>query len=126
MNKLRTILCLLTACAGTVMSQTAPVKHFSLKKEPTQIPADSLGTTWFYSVSFESTDTLSSVVFKLTGLSTDSVHNTQTFNLPQNDGIYQTGFFPNGLIKDRSGFFILLGNVKSAEDLILISDFNSL
>lgn len=107
-----------------ILSQTPPVKHFTLNKENTQIPSDSLGTTYLYSLSFESNiDTLTSATFKLRGLATDSLFNTQNFNLPKLDGVYQTSYFTNGLIKDKNNYYIILGNIKSNESLQLISDF---
>jgi hypothetical protein len=107
------------------MAQTSPVKHFSLKKEPTEIPADSLGATYFYSLSFEVKNplVLMSAKFKLKSTATDSLINQQTFDLPFNDGIYLTSISPNGLIKDHYNFYILLGNVKAKEPLILEADF---
>lgn len=115
---------LLTSCMVNIQAQTNPVKHFSLDKEPTQIPSDSLGTTYFYSLSFEvAVDTLTSATFNLRNLATDSLVNQQVFNLPNTDGIYQTGMFPNGLIKDKNNFYIRLGNFKSKEPLQLVTDF---
>lgn len=124
-NKIYLILCIVLFINISLYAQHAPVKSFSLKKEPTEIAPDSLGTTYFYSLSFEVPDTLvlASATFKLKGLTTDSLFNQQIFNLPTTDGVYQTGYFPNGLIKDQYTFFILLGNIKSKEQLILVSDF---
>ena len=118
------ILALCCLLKTNLYSQTAPVKHFSLDKESTQIPSDSLGSTYFYSLSFEvSFDTLTSATFKLRSLTTDSIINQQVFNLPKTDGIYQTGLFPSGLIKDKKNFYIRLGNIKSKEPLLLVTDF---
>jgi hypothetical protein len=118
-------LLLIMLSSGYINAQVNPVKRFSLKKETTEIPSDSLGTTYLYSLSFEVNDNLvlTAANFKLKSLTTDSLINQQTFNLPLIDGVYQTGFSPNGLIKDHNSFFILLGNVKSIEPLMLISDF---
>lgn len=116
---------LLNTLPNGITAQTIPVQHFSLSKENTQIPSDSLGTTYFYSLSFESVtiDTLVSACFKLRGLTTDSLFSTQTFVLPKIDGVYQTGYFANGLIKDKRNFYILLGNIKCNEPLYLLTDF---
>ena len=119
------IICFALIANICLFSQTNPIKRISLKKESTEIPSDSLGTTYFYSVSFEVIDTLvlNSATFKLKNSATDSLVNQQNFNLPLVDSIYQTGYFSNGLIKDHNTFFILLGNIKSKEPLMLISDF---
>ncbi|MCZ8284840.1 MAG: hypothetical protein O9353_05225 [Bacteroidia bacterium] len=112
-------------CCSLLKSQSSPVKLFALKREPTAIPTDSLGSTYFYSIAFETKEgvELSSTVFTLRSIVTDSVIHQQSFNFPQADGVYQTSTFSNGLIRDKNSFFILLGNIKSLEPLRLSADF---
>lgn len=112
-------------CCSLLKSQSSPVKLFTLKQEPTAIPIDSLGSTYFYSIAFETREgvELSSTVFTLRSTVTDSVIHQQSFNFPQADGVYQTSTFSNGLIRDKNSFFILLGNIKSLEPLRLSADF---
>ncbi len=122
------VIALLTVfiCNTKLTAQSkSPVKRFSLKTEATDVLPDSLGTTVFYSLSFEINNplVLTSAVFKLKGLVSDSLFNSQTFTLPTTDGIYQTGNCTNGLIKDQHTFFILLGNIKAPESLILVAEF---
>lgn len=124
-NKFLFIIMLSCACFITQLhSQTAPIKHFALALEQTNIATDSLGETYFYSVRFESNvDTMRSATFNLRSSANDSIVNKQVFNLPIHDGVYQTGSYPNGLIKDKNSFFILLGNVKAKAPLYLTSEF---
>lgn len=105
-------------------AQTTPLKSFSLKTEPTDIPTDTSGVTLFYSVALIANDSLdlTSINFKLRNVSNDSLINSQTFNIPQTNGVYQTGYFPNGLIKDGKAIYILLGNIKAKENLMLYAD----
>lgn len=114
---------ILSACSS--FSQNTPVKFFTLKQESTAIPADSAGVTNFYTVSFEAKKSfaITSVNFKIKGLLTDSVISQQSFNLPQNDGVYEINGISNALIKDRDNLFIILGNIKSTEPLKVIADF---
>jgi hypothetical protein len=119
------IICFFFAANISLFSQTNPIKRLSLKKEPSDIPSDSLGSTYFYSLTFETNEpfVLMSAKFKLKDITTDSIINQQTFDLPFNDGIYLTSISPNGLIKDHYNFYILLGNIKSKDPLILMADF---
>jgi hypothetical protein len=124
-KKISIIICFVLIANINLFSQTNPFKRFTLKKEPTEIPSDSLGTTYFYSLSFEVNEplVLMNAKFKLKNTATDSIINQQLFDLPFNDGIYLTSISPNGLIKDHYNFYILLGNVKSKEPLMLVADF---
>ena len=108
-----------------IVAQTIPIKLFSLKKDQSILPSDSLGTAYFYSVTFEVNDTLilKSANLKLKNTKNDSIISQQLFNLPIIDSVYQTGLFQNGLIKDHNSFFILLGNFKSKEPLTVTADF---
>lgn len=112
-------------CCTLLKSQSSPVKLFALKQEPSAVQPDSLGSTSFYSIAFETKEgiELSSTVFTLRSIVTDSIIHQQSFNFPQADGVYQTGAFSNGLIRDKNSFFILLGNIKSLEPLRLSADF---
>lgn len=114
---------ILSACSS--YSQNSPVKFFTLKQEPTAIPADSAGITNLYTVSFEAKESLviTSVNFKIKGLSTDSIVSERNFDLPQNDGVYEINGISNGLIKDGNNLFIILGNIKSTEPLKVIAEF---
>ncbi len=126
MIKIIYFLCITLTCCLTlsIKAQTSPVSRFELQKELNQQLSDSLGTTYLYSLSFESmVDSLSSVTFKLRSTATDSLINQQVFSLPHADGVYQTGAYTNGLIKDKNVFFIILGAFKHKDPLILVSDF---
>lgn len=114
---------LLSACSS--FSQNSPVKFFTLKQEPTTIPADSAGVTNLYAVSFEAKKSfeITSVNFKIKGSLTDSVISQQNFILPQSDGVYEVNGVSNALIKDHNNLFIILGNVKSTGPLKVVADF---
>lgn len=107
-----------------IKAQTTPLKSFSLKTELTDIPSDTSGTTLFYSVAIIANDSsdINQVTFKLKSIETDSLINSQTFNIPVADGIYQTGHFANGLIKDGKAIYIILGQIKAKTKLLLYSD----
>jgi hypothetical protein len=124
-KKISIIICFVLIASINLFSQTNPIKRFSLKKESTEIPSDSLGTTYFYSLSFEVNEplVLMNAKFKLKSSVTDSLINEQSFDLPFNDGVYLTSISPNGLIKDHDNFYILLGNIKSKDPLQLVADF---
>lgn len=124
-KKISIIICFVLIASIDLFSQTNPIKRFSLKKESTEILSDSLGTTYFYSLSFEVNQplVLMNAKFKLKSMATDSLINQQNFDLPFNDGVYLTSVSPNGLIKDHYNFYILLGNIKSKDELLLEADF---
>ena len=125
MNKPIFLLCICLLFKISAIAQLSPIKQLLLKKEATQTPADKYGSTWFYTVKFEVVDSinLASVVFNLKSISTGAVVNTQDFILPLNDGAYQNGVFPQGIIKDHKTYYLLLGNVKSLDALTLTADF---
>lgn len=120
-----TVLLVLSIYSIRAYSQASPVKHFSLKKETTDVAPDSLGTTYLYSTSFEVPDTLtlSAVTFKLRRTDTDSLLIKQNFSLSAVDGIYPTPASLTGLLKDGANYFILLGTLKAPVPLRLVADF---
>lgn len=118
------ILLALLILSVSIKAQTSPLKSFSLKVEPIEISSDTNGTTYRYSAALIVSDSINinQIVFKLKNLSNDSLVNSQTFIIPQQDGIYQTDYAPNGLIKDGNAIYILLGNIKSKHTLYLQAD----
>lgn len=124
-SKFFTVVLMLMMCSVKLCSQTGPVKHFSLRKEAADIVPDSLGTSYVYSTTFEVPDTLllSTASFVLKATDTDSVLSRQTFSLPAEDGVYPTPNSVNGLLKDKTIYFILLGTFKSLTPIRLVADF---
>ena len=123
-KKSKILLAIIINFSSFAYSQSTPLKALSLKTEPTDIPSDTSGTTLFYSIALIACDScdINQVTLKLKSIETDSLINTKTFNIPTVDGVYQTEYFTNGLIRDGKAIYILLGNIKSKGILMLYAD----